>query len=182
MAARRKAEARQAPATIEEATALAARYAELNSMLELEEAEADAAIAQIRAMRDERLVPLQTELREIFEQLRTWWPTARETMTGGRRRSAELAGVELGERRAPPALKLPRGWTIADALTWARGLRNGGKYLRVKHELNKEALVEDLRSASDAQALIAIGFRAEGADEFYITVRPGTAEPTGTLP
>ena len=120
MAARRKAAARQAPASVEEATVLLGEYASISARAEVIAAQYDHHIAALKAERDAVLTPLQVEVRSIFDQLRTWWPTAREALTQGKRRSVMLAGAEIGERRAPPALKLPKGWTMAQAVAWAR--------------------------------------------------------------
>lgn len=176
MAARRKAAAQAAPRTIEEAIAAIARYREINAEIERQETIAEAVIAGVREQRDLQLAPLQAELGDIFAQLRAWWAVARDEVTGGKRRSAELAGIEIGERRAPPSLKLTKKMTVKAAIEKLKALIDGERFLRVKHELNRDALVAEV-SAKPAGAIAELGFAVANDDEFYIAVRPVEQPP-----
>ncbi|WP_066667324.1 MULTISPECIES: host-nuclease inhibitor Gam family protein [unclassified Sphingomonas] len=171
MAARRKAPARQAPATLVEATELAARYVAVNHEIEHVEAIADAWIAGVKEERDLKLAPLQEEARAIFDQLRSWWPTARADVAGDRR-SIELAGAQIGERLSPPAVALRKGLTVKAAIdAVAERFGRASSYLRTKLELDRSAILQAIQAEPEGD-VAAIGFRVDQADEFFIAVRP----------
>ncbi|WJY18696.1 host-nuclease inhibitor Gam family protein [Alteriqipengyuania flavescens] len=141
---RRKAAAQSAPQTIEEATALAARYVDLLDAIELERVEAQSAIDEVLAARDAVIAPREEELKDIFRQLRPWWTANREDLTDGKRKSIELAGAQLGDRTTTPRLAAPKGMTQGDLtdLLVERGLRD---LVRTRHAIDKPACLKVIR-------------------------------------
>ncbi|WP_066477438.1 MULTISPECIES: host-nuclease inhibitor Gam family protein [unclassified Sphingomonas] len=171
MAARRKAPARQAPATLAEATELAARYVAVNHEIEHLDAIGEAMIAGIKEELDLKLAPLQEEARAIFDQLRSWWPTARADVAGDRR-SIELAGAQIGERLSPPAVVLRKGLTVKAAIdAVAEQFGRASAYLRTKLELDRAEILKGIQAEPEGE-LARLGFAVGQADEFFIAVRP----------
>lgn len=169
MTARRRAPALAAPSSIEEAKTMLARYALLSAQADGVKAEADRAVATAREIEAEQLAPLEVELRQIFAALKTWWAVAGAEIAG-KRRSAELAGVEIGIRRSPPALKLP-GKLTTKALIQAMVQKGLIGWLRIKYELDRPGIVATI-TGNPAHDLSKMGFEAVSKDEFFIALRP----------
>lgn len=169
MTARRRAPALAAPSSIEEAKTMLARYALLSAQANGVKAQADRAVATAREMEAEQLAPLEAELRQIFAALKTWWAVAGAEIAG-KRRSAELAGVEIGIRRSPAALRLPKGFTM-QALIHAMLGKGLIGWLRIKYELDRPGIVATI-TGNPAHDLAQMGFWTEAKDEFFIALRP----------
>lgn len=178
MATRRKAPRQLAPQTIEEATALAGRYAEILTTAERLRADADASIATIEAARDGFIVPLEEEAKTIFLQLRAWWGVAGAELTEGKRKSHELAGCILGERTTPPSLttgKMKLEEAISAIYRLAADRVGGGSLskrlqalVRIKRGLDKPALLKELKAKDLGPLLSDAGFASKQKDEFFI--------------
>lgn len=185
---RRKTPALEAPQTIESATALLGRYAELLTGCEQIRADADVSIAAIQAARDALVKPLEEECKDIFRQLSRWWAVAGVAMTEGKRKSVDIAGCTIGIRTATPSLKLPKGSKEDDIVTWLRDLADSGylwasTLLRVKYNLEKPELIKVLRLSSPSTAgkfLIDKGMSVAQPDQFFIDrakSEPAPADP-----
>lgn len=176
MAPRRKAARIDAPSTITEATSAIARYLELNAQVAQTKAEADAAIRAIEEARDLAVEPVEAEIRSLFAQLRTWWAVARDELTGGKRRSIELAGAMIGDRITPPALKLPKGWKVDDAVEFLTSIAElwptVTEFLRVRTDIEKPALIRLLSASTSVSPvrdrIVEEGFSTVQRDEFFI--------------
>lgn len=175
-ARRRKAAHIEAPATIVEATRLIAEYLELEAQIGRTMSGADDAIRQIEAIRDEQVKPVEAMMYDKFIQLRTWWAVARPDLTDGKRKSIELAGALIGDRTSPPALKLPKGMKVDQAVEFIAEIMatfpDAEQLLRTKVELEKPALLKLLGNATDPaplrERIVEGGFRAEQKEEFFI--------------
>ena len=169
-AARRKAPALEAPSTIEEATAIAAAQAADMTAVEQMYADADASIAQIEAARDEFCKPREEAMKDRFRQLSRWWAVAGDAITEGKRKSAEIAGLEMGLRTSTPALKLPKG---ANADDLARQLhRRNPTLVKVTFKIDKPVCIAALRGPTNMRAyelLVDQGLSVDQREEFYIT-------------
>lgn len=175
---RRKAVAQDAPQTIEEAAALAGRYAGFLTNIEELRAGADTAIAQIQAARDGSIAPIEEEAKVIFLQLRAWWGVAGETLTEGKRKSHELAGCILGVRTTTPSLatgKMKVAEAVAAIFRVAvttlskKALSDRLRALiRTKHELDKPAILKELASGDLGPRLRELGFAPKQKEEFFI--------------
>lgn len=186
---RRKSPPQSAPSTLPEAITIIERYLCINAEIAALAADADAAIATIQSARDTLVAPLKAETDDLFLQLRAWWAVAAPDLTKGKRKSIELAGALIGERTTPPALKLPKGMTTADAigglLEWL-----GGTFIVTTNKLDKPAIIRALRQEPntddpDDNASIAwhrkilvekLGLIADQRDEFFID-RAAPKEP-----
>lgn len=165
MPSRRKSDSQQAPQTTEEATALVTRYVEGLSQVEQLREEADASIAAIRAARDGAIGPIEKQLKEQFLQLRAWWAVEKDQLTGGKRKSIELAGATLGDRMTTPRLVHPalKAEDVIDRLL------NAGydEMVRTKHTLDKPALIKMLRG-DHAVFFQALGIDVAQREEFFV--------------
>lgn len=168
-APRRKAPALEAPSTIAEATALAAAQAADMTAVEQMYADADASIAQIEAARDEFCKPREEAMKDRFRQLSRWWAVAGDAITEGKRKSAEIAGLEMGLRTSTPALKLPTGTkegTLAEDLFGA-----WPQFVKVTYKLDKPSCISQIRNRPDedvTECLTGVGLRVSQREEFYI--------------
>jgi phage host-nuclease inhibitor protein Gam len=202
---RRKAPRQLAPQTIEEATTLLGRYSEILTSVETLRADADAAIAQIEAVRDTLVAPIEEEAKSIFLQLRAWWGVAGGELTEGKRKSHELAGCVLGERTTPPSLaigKMKTAEAVAALYRRAVELRDEAeqraeaaaeadrirKLVRTKMELDKPAILRELASNDLGPTIVALGFSSRQKEEFFIdraAPKPAAveevADPAGQL-
>ncbi len=170
---RRKSEAKPAPATRDQAEPLIARYAALLAEAEEIQAAADHAIEQVIAKSDAKLLPIETEMNDLFGALRAWWAVAGLDATEGKRKSLVLAGCQIGERTTTPALALPEDQPeeaiIADLL--ARPELDGD-YLVTRYALCRPALIKALRAGEihpDYRALAGhVGLGVSQREEFFI--------------
>lgn len=180
MAARRKGQAQEAPTSRAEAEALIARYATLTALVAMNDANTDAAIAELRSRAAATNAPIDAELKDIFARLRAWWAVAGEEIAG-KRRSAELAGVEIGVRKTPPSLKITG--KPDDLITRLRDLRwaVAARLIRTKYEIDKPACIEALREPKNGAIFASLGVSAVSKDEFFIALRP-IEQPTSESP
>jgi len=185
---RRKAPSQAAPSTLPEAIAMIEAYLSLLGAIELGKADADAAIARIQATRDELVAPAQAAADDLFLQLRAWWAVAGSEMTKGERKSIELAGAMIGDRTTTPALKLPKGMKVANAVDFIQSIvasfPGAADLLRVKTELEKPAIIRLLRNATATGPVVDRirdeGFTVSQRDEFFID-RAAPKEPDPEL-
>ncbi|MDT7934411.1 MAG: host-nuclease inhibitor Gam family protein [Sphingomonadaceae bacterium] len=168
MARRRKAGALDAPATWNEAVLCASHY----HAQELEKRRlklvADEAIASIRAERDRQLKPVELSLKEGFRRLQAWWAVAKAEVTGGKKKSTEIAGLQIGDRLSNPKLAHP-GLTEEQAV---RVLQDNfqGQLVRLHPALDKPAIMEALKlDTPQAAFLRKLGFTLEQTEEFFVS-------------
>lgn len=151
--ARKKAPKQTAPQTIEEATALAGRYIELLDIIDQHKLDAQKSIDVIVAVRDQVVTAVEDEAKDIFRQLRPWWSSNKDELTGGKRKSIELAGALIGERTGTPALGLPKGTTLGRFVEWLIS-RDLFALIRTKHSVDKQACIRALRELDKPEPAI----------------------------
>ncbi len=184
MSKRRKAAPVDVPQTEVEARHLAASYASMVGEIEAIEAERKIRIAEVNRDCDARIGQRAPLLDGMFARLKGWWEAHGERIAG-KRRSAEFAGLTVGYRLTPSALKLPKGKTVKEVtdciLDWL-----GGDFVVTKHELDRRAIVahlqkpiEDLDDIDTHQrnALIDAGLSVGQRNEFFVDVLPKGDEP-----
>lgn len=144
--ARRKSAPVNAPTTTVEATALLGEYARGITTIEGVRAHYDAIIADLQAERDAIIAPVETGLKDLFISLRAWWAVAADSVTGGKRKTAEIAGCLVGIRTTPPSLKLPKASVLSQEDLIDKLIEEyGPAYVTFTTKLNKPALIADLR-------------------------------------
>lgn len=178
MSRRRTSPAQRAPQTLPDAIRLLERFSMLANeaqRLEVDRAESKAAID---AAADALIAPVEAELRDIVRQLKPWWAVARDEMTGGKRKSIELAGCIIGHRVANPSLVHPKPEEQAIALLRELGPSYAWT-LRETTSLNKQGLINFLRADDDNVLAIAVrgkiadlGFSVSQRETFFVDVAP----------
>ncbi|VWX62620.1 host-nuclease inhibitor Gam family protein [Sphingorhabdus sp. 109] len=188
--ARRKKDAVEAPQNELEAIVVAVDYALLDRAVGRAEAICDEQIDQAKARRDENIATLKPKLDIAFEKLQAYYSANEDVLTGGVRRSVELGPVTIGERLTTPKLKLPSGMKEAGVIAWMRSVRDVGgfakRFMRVRVELNKQAIIEALKPTDeprtgqdmkDSKKLADKGLSIRQKDEFFVKVPE--EEPAG---
>lgn len=106
---RLRSPAQRAPQTKAQALALLERFAARSAEIASIEADRQALLAAANAAADALLVPLAAELKDILKQLKPWWAASFDELTGGKRKSIELAGCVIGYRINPPKVSFVGG-------------------------------------------------------------------------
>ena len=164
---RRKAIAQTAVGSIEEAAAELNIYAMLAADIDAIEAERAVRKAEIDKDCDARIGARADQLRTIFAMLKPWWAVSGDSVTGGKRRSAELGGCLIGVRTTTP--KLAVTGPVAEKVQQLRN-EHFDTLLKAKYTLDKAAIVRVLRDpqSPDRDYLGRIGFAVRQKDEFFI--------------
>ena len=157
------------PRTIEAATKLAERFAELETAIGVADAVRNDAIAKANAAADEEIAPLIEERDAIAAKVGSWWgKNGREQVLGRKpkQKSAELGGCLLGSQKSRASLKLPEDEDkLIERMKGSRALK---KLLRVKESIDKAAVLKELGGAK-AGALKELGLSiVPGGDVFFI--------------
>jgi len=163
------------PRTLEQATAIAERYALLDGQIAAIEADRQASIAAVNARCDVAANDLIAQRAVIEAKLKPWWEKNSDKLTEGKRKSIELGGCIIGSRAGKPSLGLIGKEDAAVAklqkLPWAAGL------LKTKTTLDRVAVLKAL--ATDlGKSLRRMGFGVVPGEEKFLLER---AEQGGTL-
>ena len=166
--ARRKSSSINAPSTLAEASAILAKYGRALTTIECLRAEYDQKIAAMQAERDLIIAPIESGMKDMFIGLRAWWAVAAPGVTGGKRKTAEIAGCLLGLRINTPSLKLPKDMREVDIVDWLR--QAGDNFVTISIKPNKPELISLLRGEDgpDKSKLLAKGFGTRQAEQFFI--------------
>ncbi|HLI02762.1 MAG TPA: host-nuclease inhibitor Gam family protein [Terriglobia bacterium] len=135
------------------------------------QAEIDAEIASVHETYRGRLSRLEEEIESLEAALAKFAKKRKSEFKpdseGGR--SHEHAGVVLGFRLTPPAVRIENEPRAIDFLSRFEG----GVYLRVKAEPDRQALAEALKDDSSpiVEKLAAHGITLQQKDKFFIEVK-----------
>ena len=171
--ARRKSTATDAPQSLTEALPLLSEYARLEAIISQASAEREAGIAALNAEYDERAAPMLSALSDITVRIKTWFEANRAGLTGGKRKSIEIGGCEIGHRTGNPALKPPKGMNDALTITWLK-LQNepwAQHLIRVAETLDKAAMIRVLRLSEPSLATTRLkeaGYETKQGESFFI--------------
>jgi len=176
---RRRSPALRAPRTQAEALPLLERYAVIAATVSLLNADRDERLAVINSEIDQAIAPLETEAKDLFAQLKTWWAVEGEAVTGGKLRSVELAGCQIGHRLTPPKLvhKFAKDGDAAIAL---RATAYGDPLTKVTFSLDKAAIMRRLDEETQAAALAAAaapGIGHNGGSALNDEAAPAAEQP-----
>ncbi len=174
--ARKKAAPVDVPQTEVEARHLAASYASMVGEIEAIDAERKIRIAEVNRDCDARIGQRASLLDGMFARLKGWWEAHGERIAG-KRRSAEFAGLNVGYRMTPPALKLPKGMTPVEVVSLLG--EQAPVCLRRKLEIDRELIIKSLLGQGEhalRKAVLAhLGFTLTQRDEFFVDVLPRDA-------
>jgi phage host-nuclease inhibitor protein Gam len=197
MARRMKTTATPAITSLEELTARVGRWATVQAQIETLQAQTGEEITAIKTRLGEALAPLEAELKAILLAAKPWWEANSEQLTDGKKKSALLAGCQIGIRLSPPALAFPKPAEHAVNLIEGQGWK---ALLRVTVEMDKPAILKALafeeperepdtipQLAAEMEALevrdglARFGFKAVQKEEFFIARAADTTPPTETV-
>lgn len=171
---RRKSDKLPAAQSREEAISLLGRFAVIQAGIDARNAQADKAIAEIRAAVNEADSADEKALKAIFNQVKPWWSVAGHELTEGKRKAVELGGCHVGTRKTTPKLAF-EDVTEAEALDTLQGW-GMSNYIRTKIEINKQAVLAALTEAGwRAVVMLSFGFRSSQKEEFFIAPIPPIA-------
>lgn len=135
------------------------------------EADMNDAIASAKNQAENLATPLRTEVETLTQGLRIWADANRDALTdGNKRKYADLGTGKIEWRFSPPKVTI-RG--LEQVIERIKALRLGEKFLRVKEEINKEAM---LAEPETAQSIVGV-FIGSAGESF--SVEPFEAEVQG---
>jgi phage host-nuclease inhibitor protein Gam len=144
--------------------------AELSYCRDMLTAELDLKLKTVREEYEGKIDPLTTTIDSEFEALSVWADGHPNEF--GSRRSIDMVHGSIGYRQCPPKLKLLRGWSwdlVAAALQ-----KIHSKYLRVKVEANKEALLDE-RDMISKEQFSDWGMSVVQDETFFVNPKQETA-------
>ena len=162
----------RAPRSLTEAQRLCERWSALDAEIAAIEEARDVAIAAANAEVDKDLAPLLAQRAAIAGKLEPWWGENAALLTQGKRKSAELGGVELGTRDAKSSLII--AGDEADLRDVLSGLRWAKPFLRVSVSLDKVALAKGL-VGKHSGALAQLGVSRSAPPPVFYIKRTGQA-------
>jgi phage host-nuclease inhibitor protein Gam len=155
--------------SIDEANAAFAELAKADSSNKKMNAEMDLAITKIREKYQDKVEENNLVISEKTEVLETYLKLHPEVL--GKNKSIELIHGTIGFRTNTPSLKTLKGFTWESCKNLVQALL-GNKYVRVKEELDKEALLADREEEKDGVQLEAsfskCGFEVKQEETFFI--------------
>ena len=147
-----------------DAEAALGQLAELSYRRDMLTAELDLKLKAVREDYEGKIDRLTVDIDADFEALSVWSDGHPNEFI--HRKSIEMVHGVIGYRQCPPKLKLLRGWsweTVAAALQ-----KIHSKYLRVKVDANKDAILEDRDILTKAQ-LADFGVSVIQDETFFVT-------------
>lgn len=150
--------------SIEDAEAIFAEYAAADAKQQKITAQMDIAITKIREKYQDELAELDKTKTEAFEKLQHFATNAPELFT--QKKSIELTHGKLGFRTGTPSLKTLKGFTWGSALNLVKEFLPD--FVRIKEEVDKEALLSKREDGDVASKLSKCGLRVEQAETFFV--------------
>jgi len=122
-------------------------------------------IAALKAAAEERAKPVAAEIELLTRGIQTWCAAHRDELTdNGKRKFYRFGSGDINWRDRPPKVSLRGVDSIIDYLKTRRSVKFR-KFLRVKFEVNKEAMLADAKTAGKIEG-VKIGSAGE---DFVIT-------------
>lgn len=128
------------------------------------EAEMNVELTRVRARYESDLAVLAEAIKIETARLRDWADSDPALL--GKSRSIKLLHGTVGYRLGNWALKLKSGFTAARAIALCKQVIGPG-YVRVKEELDKEAIIAD-RAHYTSESLAACGISIEQGERFFV--------------
>jgi len=125
--------------TDRDAVAMLRKLGSLQRRMEAVVAHGASRIAAIQEATDKGLAPIRAEADEVEKTLRAYAEKHRERLCGKGRKLARLATGEFIWRKNPPKVSIRKAEEVLAALK-TLGLK---RFVRVKEEINKEAILDD---------------------------------------
>lgn len=134
------------------------------------EADMNDAISALKAKAEEAAAPLRGRVAVLTEGLKVWAEANRDALTnGGKTKTADLGSGKVMWRLRPPSVRITGVDRCIEAIK-SLGLTS---FLRVKEEVNKDALLAD---PDKARGIAGVSIGSEGED---FVVEPFEADISG---
>jgi phage host-nuclease inhibitor protein Gam len=154
-AAAKKAVTYHVPQTREEADRMLGEMGTLQQQLKRIEADMNDAIAPIKATFEAKAGPLNSRIEELFQGVHAWAEANRARELVGDTKTIRLPMGEIAWRLTPWKVTVRKVDEIVALLRSSR--RAAWKaFIREKHELNKEAMLESVESRAEAEKIPGI--------------------------
>jgi phage host-nuclease inhibitor protein Gam len=152
------------PISDEDAENYFAEYAAADARVQQITAKMDVEITRIREKYADDLTRLNEQKQSAFEKLQHYALNAPEKFV--KRKSLEMTHGIIGFRTGTPSLKALKGQTWASVLQLVKSFLP--EYVRVKEEVDKEALLNERDNPEVANKFTQIGVRVEQSETFYV--------------
>jgi phage host-nuclease inhibitor protein Gam len=130
-------------------------------------AQIDDEILRIRTSREGDLVDLAAAIKEKSALVQAWADANHDAF--GNRKSLTLTHGTIGYRTGNPKVKTLAGWTFSRVLEKLKSLPWGHAFVRVKEELDKDAILSTHATGSFSPGdLRTIGVRVEQDETFFV--------------
>lgn len=145
MAKKQSIEAGAAPRTREEAEAVLSTIGRAQQSIAELEALMNQQLTAVREDYEGRISELTAAAKDLFTGLQQWAEANRGELLVGNSKTVKLASGELQWRTTPPKVSFAKGVTEEDVIDRLNelGVSAFTGYVRVKHELDKEALLKN---------------------------------------
>ncbi|MCC7484579.1 MAG: host-nuclease inhibitor Gam family protein [Burkholderiales bacterium] len=151
-----------APQSKEDCIADVKRLGDAQRELTRRTADMNDEIAAITKRYSERLEALQAQVETLQRGIQTWCEAHRAELTdGGKVKSANLITGEVSWRQRPPSVSVRNAEGVIETLKRLGLVR----FVRVKEEVNKEAVLEEPDAARGVAGLTIV----TGVEDFAIT-------------
>jgi len=133
-----------APATLEEAADFIAKIGQYQRDVQIIETELNAEIERIKIQAMEKAKVHQEAIKSLFDALYVFAQARRDELTeGGKKKTVSLPTGEFSWRITPPSVSIHDVERFMEYCATHRL----GKFIRVKHEPDKEAILKDREEA-----------------------------------
>lgn len=151
----------------EDAERIVARIAEIANTKRSLVAETDAAVLAARDRHAAQIDAIDAEIKTNTSLVQAW--AEANPSEFGNRKSLEFPAGKIGFRTGTPKLKTLAGWTFARVLEKLQSLPWGHAFVRVKSEVDKEAIIaQHSREGFATGELREIGVRVDQDEAFYV--------------
>lgn len=100
-------------------------------------------LAAVKAKYEKQAQPLNEHIENLFQGVHIWAEANRSILLKGKSKTVKLATGELSWRNTPPSVSLPRKPKALEAVIEELKRADLGHLVRVKEEVNKEAVLDD---------------------------------------
>lgn len=156
------------PQTDAEAADTIKRIGDLNRAIGRIEHDMNDALAATKRQAEEQAQPLAEERDGLIEGLRVFCDANRARLTGAGKVKYHDFGAGVVEwRNRPPSVRLRAGTKAEEVIAWIKAQRTivFSAFVRVKEELNKEAMLADAERAASVPGVTI----SSGGEDFAVT-------------
>jgi len=160
------------PQTREEAATALARLGVVTRRMTRAQADLNDKVTKLKEAAEAAAIPLQEEASRLTEGLKIWAEANRTALTGGdRTKTVNLGTGEVKWRIQPPRVTLRGSVEVIIDACRTLGL---GRFVRVKEEVNREAMLADAEIARTIPG-VSIGTEGEAfvAEPFEVELAAG---------